>query len=71
MTNYRYNIFISSTFRDMDAERDVIKYNVLPLLNERYRKYGVEFRVVDLRFGVNTENMTEEDSENAVLDVCL
>ena len=71
MTNYRYNIFISSTFRDMDAERDVIKYNVLPLMNERYRKYGVEFHVVDLRFGVNTENMTEEDSENAVLDVCL
>lgn len=69
--NYRYNIFISSTFRDMDAERDVIKYNVMSLLNERYRRYGVEFHVVDLRFGVNTENMTEEDSENAVLDVCL
>lgn len=71
MTNYRYNIFISSTFRDMDAERDVIKYEVLPLLNDRYRKYGVEFHVIDLRFGVNTENMSEEDSENAVLDVCL
>lgn len=55
----------------MDAERDVIKYNVLPLLNDRYRKYGVEFHVIDLRFGVNTENMTEEESENAVLDVCL
>ena len=55
----------------MDAERDVIKYNVLPLLNDRYRRYGVEFHVIDLRFGVNTENMTEEDSESAVLDVCL
>lgn len=67
----RYNIFISSTFKDMDAERDVIKYDVISLLNNRYRQNGVEFHAVDLRFGINTENMTEEDSENAVLDVCL
>lgn len=71
MGGRRYNIFISSTFKDMDAERDVIKYDVISLLNDRYRQYGVEFHAVDLRFGVNTENMTEEDSENAVLDVCL
>ena len=67
----RYNIFISSTFKDMDAERDAIKYDVISLLNNRYRQNGVEFHAVDLRFGINTENMTEEDSENAVLDVCL
>ena len=66
-----YNIFISSTFKDMDAERDVIKYYVIPRLNDRYRKYGMEFHAIDLRFGINTENMSEEDSENAVLDVCL
>lgn len=67
----RYNIFISSTFKDMDAERDAIKYDVISLLNNKYRKNGIEFHAVDLRFGINTENMTEEDSENAVLDVCL
>ena len=26
----RYNIFISSTFKDMDYERDVIKFKVIP-----------------------------------------
>lgn len=67
----RYNIFISSTFKDMDAERDVIKYDVISLLNNRYLKYGVEFRAVDLRFGINTEKLTEEESQNVVLDVCL
>ena len=71
MGGRRYNIFISSTFKDMDAERDAIKYDVISLLNDRYRQNGVEFHAIDLRFGVNTENMTEEDSENAVLDVCL
>ena len=71
MSQSRYNIFISSTFKDMDAERDVIKYNVIPLLNERYRQYGIEFHAVDLRFGVNTENMSEEESQAAVLDICL
>ena len=43
----------------------------MSLLNNRYRQNGVEFHAVDLRFGINTENMTEEDSENAVLNVCL
>lgn len=71
MGGRRYNIFISSTFKDMDVERDIIKYDVISLLNDRYRQYQVEFHAVDLRFGVNTENMTEEDGENAVLDVCL
>lgn len=71
MSQSRYNIFISSTFKDMDAERDVIKYNVIPLLNGRYRQYGIEFHAVDLRFGVNTENMSEEESQDAVLDICL
>ena len=55
----------------MDAERDVIKYDVISLLNDRYLNRGMEFHAVDLRFGVNTENMTEKDSQNTVLDVCL
>lgn len=67
----RYNIFISSTFKDLDAERDVIKYDVISLLNNKYLNRGIEFHVVDLRFGINTEDMTEEESQNTVLNVCL
>jgi len=66
----RYNIFISSTFRDMDFERDLIKYKVIPMLNQHFRDRFVEIQAVDLRMGVNTEKMSEEDSARKVLNVC-
>lgn len=68
---YKYTIFISSTFRDMDAERDAIKFDVISRLNWHYRSQRVSFQAVDLRIGINTESVSEEDSENMVLDVCL
>lgn len=66
----RYNIFISSTFKDMDYERDVIKFRVIPELNRRYRDSRVELQAIDLRLGVNTAHLTEEESERKVLSVC-
>ena len=66
----RYNIFISSTFRDMDFERDLIKYKVIPMLNDHFRDRFVEIQAVDLRMGVNTEKMSEEESARKVLNVC-
>jgi hypothetical protein len=66
----RYNIFISSTFKDMDFERDIIKQKVIPLLNAKLRDKQVELQAVDLRLGVNTEQMSEEESANKVLQVC-
>ena len=66
----RYNIFISSTFKDMDFERDVIKFRVIPALNRRFRDRRVELQAIDLRLGVNTADMTEEESERKVLSVC-
>lgn len=66
-----YPIFISSTFRDMDYERDAIKFNVIPRLNERYRQHHVQFQAIDLRIGVNTEQLDESKREDYVLDVCL
>lgn len=68
---YKYTIFISSTFKDMDAERDAIKFDVISRLNWHYRSQRVSFQAVDLRIGINTESVSEEDSENMVLDVCL
>ena len=66
----RYNIFISSTFRDMDFERDLIKYKIIPMLNEHFRDRFIEIQAIDLRMGVNTEKMSEEDSARKVLNVC-
>ena len=68
---YRYSIFISSTFKDMDEERDAIKFEVINRLNWHYRDRYIQFQAIDLRIGINTEDCSEEQSEDMVLDVCL
>ena len=60
-------IFISSTFRDMHAERDHLVRFVFPELRERCAKRRLHLVDVDLRWGV-----TEEEAERGkVLEVCL
>lgn len=62
---------MSSTFRDMDAERDAVKFHVINRLNRRYRPCNISFQVVDLRIGINTQTMGEQEGENKVLEMCL
>ena len=45
-------VCISSTFRDMHAERDHLVTVVFPELRERVEQLGLEFFDVDLRWGV-------------------
>lgn len=59
-------IFISSTFRDMHAERDHLVRFVFPELRERCAKRQLHLVDVDLRWGV-----TEEEAERKVLEICL
>ena len=60
-------VFISSTFRDMHAEREELVKYTFPELRRRCRERGVEFVDVDLRWGV-----TQEQSERGeVLPICL
>lgn len=54
-------VFVSSTFRDMQAERDHLVRVVFPELKERCRKRHVQLIDVDLRCGV-----TEEEAEGGV-----
>ncbi len=56
-------VFLSSTFRDMRAERQVLGDDTFPSLKRAFRARGVEVQEVDLRWGVN--------EEDATLDVCL
>lgn len=55
--------FISSTFKDMQNERNTLVQHVFPELRRRLRGAGVEAIEVDLRWGVT--------SEEPPLDVCL
>src|SRR5271170_8041909 len=60
-------VFISSTFRDMHAERDHLNRFVFPELRSRCLRLGWDFLGVDLRWGI-----TEEDAEReGTLALCL
>jgi hypothetical protein len=60
-------VFISSTFRDMHAERDWLVQRVFPALRERLEPYRVHLVDIDLRWGV-TEDQANNDE---VLGICL
>jgi nephrocystin-3 len=60
-------VFISSTFRDMQAERDYLVKQVFPELRKRCRERAVEFVEVDLRWGVTEE----QANRGEVLPICL
>jgi len=60
-------IFISSTFRDMHAERDYLVKVVFPELRERCAKRKLHLIDIDLRWGI-----TEEEAEQGkVLELIL
>jgi len=60
-------VFISSTFRDMHAERDHLVSVVFPKLRERLERYRIYLDDIDLRWGV-----TQEQAESGhALDICL
>lgn len=60
-------VFISSTFRDMHAERDLLVREVFPALRERCRPLGIEVVDVDLRWGITAD----EALQGRTVQVCL
>lgn len=55
----------------MQAERDVLRQRVLPRLQKFASKYGESVRIIDLRWGVNTTAMPEEQATKRIMDVCF
>ena len=64
-------VFISSTFRDMQFERDAVQTRVLPRLNDFLSRYAETAHFGDLRWGVNTTDLESDESSKKVLRVCL
>ena len=65
-------VFVSSTFRDMHAERDHLRNKVFPVLEERLKERFHHLELVDLRWGVETAAAEgREAKELLVLKVCL
>jgi hypothetical protein len=60
-------VFLSSTFKDMDAERNYLVKQVFPRVRAACLARQVGFTEIDLRWGV-----TEEESQNgATVEICL
>ena len=60
-------VFLSSTFRDMHAERDQLIKVTFPALRERLLPHRVELYDIDLRWGI-----TEDEARNEkVIRLCL
>lgn len=60
-------VFISSTFRDMQAERDYLVKFIFPQLRKLCEARGVAWSEVDLRWGITSE----QSAEGMVLPICL
>lgn len=65
------SVFVSSTFRDMHFERDVLNRAVSARLNRRLAEHNQSVRLLDLRWGVDTSELTEEEATERVLRVCF
>jgi Domain of unknown function (DUF4062) len=48
-------VFISSTFRDMQAERDWLVKRVFPALRQRLEPHRIHLVDIDLRWGITRE----------------
>ncbi len=64
-------LFVSSTFKDMQLERDSLKKHIIPNLNLKLREYGTKISQTDLRWGISTSELSSEESEQKILNVCL
>lgn len=62
-----FKVFISSTFRDMHGERDILTRYVFPELRALGKKHFINIYEVDLRWGVTEE----ETKSNKTLELCL
>ena len=60
-------VFLSSTFRDMQAERDELTKFIFPQLRKLCEQRGVTWGHIDLRWGITDE----QKAEGKVLPICL
>lgn len=60
-------MFVSSTFADMKAERDLLQRDVFPQLRQVCASKGLRFQAIDLRWGVSEE----AGRHNRTMQICL
>jgi len=66
--NRRIRVFVSSTFRDMMEERNILMTHTWPELRRFCRERQVELVEVDLRWGIAEEQSTRKETLKLCLD---
>lgn len=67
-----FKFFVSSTFEDMQLERDTIALKVLPALKSEVNELGDDVDFRDLRWGINTKDDLDDEARlNHILEVCF
>jgi WD40 repeat protein len=62
-----FRVFLSSTFRDLDLEREAFRERVVPELRRLCRSGGADFQAVDLRWGISAEAGLDQRT----MQICL
>lgn len=65
ISSRKISIFLSSTFKDMQAERTYLVKYIFPHIKRECLKRNIEFSVIDLRWGLVYEN------EGSIIGTCL
>ncbi len=65
------SFFLSSTFNDMQTERDIMRFQVEDNINNIVREKEVEVSFIDLRWGVHVDSVEENEYDKKVLEICL
>ena len=65
--NKEFRLFISSTFNDFTAEREVLHRDIFPSIKDKCEEEGYSFIPVDLRWGVTEEAGLDQRT----LQICL
>ena len=60
-------VFLSSTFVDMQNERDYLVKKIFPSVKAECRRRGVDFVALDLRWGINEETARS----GKVVEICM
>ena len=63
-----FRVFISSTFKNFEFERNYLAQNLYAPLNNSCRRKGYAFHAIDLRWGISTEASLDNKSMLLCLD---
>lgn len=67
ITNRKIRVFISSTFKDMHQEREIIVNKVFPRLRKELKDRMIEICEIDLRWGIPES----ASNDGRVLEICI